>query len=117
MAKKRRTKQRKAARASHNQSQTSTMSSEDSYAVQSGRQSSDGTPSEHANSDGNNTAMTSIMGADEEHHHHDDSDIDEDVDEDDMISIYPASQYPRVSPSHRIETPYSPDSNALDSDM
>lgn len=92
------------------------MSSEDSYAVQSGRQSSDGTPSEHANSDGNNTAMTSIMGTDEEHHH-DDSDLDEDVDEDDMISIYPASQYPRVSASHRVETPFSPDSHAVDSDM
>jgi hypothetical protein len=75
------------------------MSSEDSYAVQSGRQSSDGTPSEHANSDGNNTAMTSIVGTDEEPHHHNDSDLEEDVDEDDMISIYPASQYPRVSPS------------------
>jgi hypothetical protein len=116
MAKKRRTKQRKSTRGRHNQSQTSTMSSEDSYAVQSGRQSSDGTPSEHANSDGNNTAMTSIMGTDEEHHH-DESDLDEDVDEDDMISIYPASQYPRVTASHRVETPFSPDSHAVDSDM
>ncbi|KAM0349372.1 hypothetical protein ACHAPU_003781 [Fusarium lateritium] len=90
------------------------MSSEDSYAIPSGRQSSD---SEHANSDGNNTAMTSIVGTDEEHHHHDDSDIDEDVDEDDMISIYPASQYPSVSPSHRVEAPFSLDSNTADSDM
>ncbi|KAF5661664.1 methyltransferase [Fusarium heterosporum] len=117
MAKKRRSKQYKTARPGHNQSQTSTMSSEDSYAVRSGRQSSDSTPSEHANSDGNNTAMTSIVGTDEEHHHHDDSDIDEDVDEDDMISIYPASQYPSVSPSYRVEAPFSPGSDAADSDM
>jgi hypothetical protein len=57
------------------------------------------------------------MGTDEEHHHHNDSDLDEDVDEDDMISIYPASQYPGVSPSHQVETPFSPDSHAADSDM
>ncbi|RGP69927.1 hypothetical protein FLONG3_7584 [Fusarium longipes] len=118
MAKKRRCKPRKGTPGRHNQSQTSTMSSEDSYAVQSGRQSSDGTPSEHANSDGNNTAMTSIVGTDEEQHHpHNDSDLDEDVDEDDMISIYPTSQYPGVSPYHQVETPFSQDAPAADSDV
>jgi hypothetical protein len=61
--------------------------------------------------------MTSIVGTDEEPHHHNDSDLEEDVDEDDMISIYPASQYPRVSPSYQVETPFSPDSHGADSDM
>ncbi|KAM0436136.1 hypothetical protein ACHAPT_003028 [Fusarium lateritium] len=117
MAKKRRTKQRKSTRGRHDRSQTSTMSSEDSYAITSGRQSSDGTQSEHAASDGNQTAMTSIMDTDEEHHHDSEFDEDEDLDEDDMISIYPASHYPGVSAAHRVETPFSADSHAADSDI
>ncbi|CAM1502891.1 Fc.00g076670.m01.CDS01 [Cosmosporella sp. VM-42] len=79
------------------------MSSEDSY-LQSGRQSSDGTMSENATSDGAHTAMTSIMDTDEEELA---EELEVDEEEDDMISIYPPSHYPRPVSTYRTEMPYS----------
>ena len=82
------------------------MSSEDSYALQSGRQSSELT-SDHdhdpAHSEGVDTAMTSIMDTDEEMT--EDLEVDE---EDDMISIYPTSHYPRTgaASTYRPSMPY-----------
>lgn len=96
------------------------MSSEDSYILQSGRQSSDGTLSEQATSDGDHTAMTSIMDTDEEHDPARDFEleVDADLDEDDMISIYPASHYPSVVSAYHAETSLAPDySHAADTDM
>ncbi|KAK7414383.1 hypothetical protein QQX98_006748 [Neonectria punicea] len=98
MAKRRRPKQRKGPRTAPDRSQTSTMSSEESCALQSGRQSSDGTSSEHANSDGVHTAMTSIMDTDEEHLAPD-SEYDEEEDLD-IISIYPDMHYPHAPGTH-----------------
>ncbi|KAI5459962.1 S-adenosyl-L-methionine-dependent methyltransferase [Mariannaea sp. PMI_226] len=66
------------------------MSSEDSGAPWSGRQSSEGDLSEHAQSDGAHTAMTSIMDLDEDHHAEVDFEDEEDVD---IISIYPPMHY------------------------
>ncbi|KAF7550212.1 hypothetical protein G7046_g8083 [Stylonectria norvegica] len=106
MAKGRRIKRRKAARLQPPNSQTSTMSSEDSYALPSRRQSSDGTLSEHATSDGVHTAMTSIMDTDEEGLTND-LEIDDDDEGLDMISIYPASHYPRVASPHGSQMPFS----------
>ncbi|KAH6890403.1 S-adenosyl-L-methionine-dependent methyltransferase [Thelonectria olida] len=78
------------------------MSSEESCALQSGRQSSDGTMSEHATSDGVHTAMTSIMDLDEDHHVGSDFDDEEDVD---IISIYPPMHY--TAGSHPSEMHFS----------
>ena len=90
------------------------MSSEDSY-LQSGRQSSDGTVSEHATSDGAHTAMTSIMDTDEEELA---EELVVDEEEDDMISIYPPSHYPRPTSTYRTERPFSTeDPNGPNSDM
>jgi hypothetical protein len=103
------------------------MSSDDSNAIQSGRQSSDGTLSEQATaSDGAQTNMTSVMDTDEEmgdssslegvarapravteddgdndgHDRHSQHDAD-------VLSLYPSSHYPQVPSPHRMERPYS----------
>lgn len=82
------------------------MSSEESYALQSRRQSSDGTSSEHANSDdGVHTAMTSIMDTDEEHPAQD-SEYDEEEDLD-IISIYPAMHYPHSPGTNHSDIHFS----------
>lgn len=78
------------------------MSSEESCAFQSGRQSSDGTLSEHAASDGVHTAMTSIMDLDEDHHVGSDFEDEEDVD---IISIYPPLHY--TTGNHTSEMHFS----------
>jgi SAM-dependent methyltransferase len=102
------------------------MSSDDSNAIQSGRQSSDGTLSEQATaSDGAQTNMTSVMDTDEEmgdssslegvarapravteddgdndgHDRHSQHDAD-------VLSLYPSSHYPQVPSPHRTEQPY-----------
>lgn len=103
------------------------MSSEDSYALRSARQSSDGTLSEHATSDSAQTAMTSIMDTDEEElaeelevDEEDDDEEDDDSDDDgddDIISIYPASQYPGVANSHRTEMTFIPGDQSANSDL
>lgn len=116
MAKRRRTKQRKGPRTGPERSQTSTMSSEESYAPQSGRQSSDGTLSEHAASDGAHTAMTSIIDTDEEIRSRD-SEFD-DEEELDIISIYPAMHYPHAAGTNNHDRHFSPNhSHSANSDM
>lgn len=113
MAKRRRTKQRKGPRTRPDP--TSTMSSEESYAPQSGRQSSDGTLSEHAASDGAHTAMTSIIDTDEEIRSRD-SEFDEE--ELDIISIYPAMHYPHAAGTNAQDMHFSPNhSHTANSDI
>lgn len=88
------------------------MSSEDSGAPQSGRQSSEGYLSEHAQSDGAHTAMTSIMDLDEDHHAEAGFEEDEDVD---IISIYPPMHY--STGSHEMHMHFSqenPHANSSD---
>lgn len=83
--------------------------------MQSGRQSSDGTMSENATSEGAQTAMTSIMDTDEEVLA---EELEVDEEEDDVISIYPASHYPSAPSAYRMEMPYSiDDPMATSSDM
>lgn len=79
----------------------------------SGRQSSEGTLSERTASDGAQTAMTSLMGTDEEVVDDVDNDTDEqslhDMQEEDGAdaqSVYPVGAYPSVASSHRTEMPY-----------
>ncbi|KAH7160024.1 S-adenosyl-L-methionine-dependent methyltransferase [Dactylonectria estremocensis] len=93
------------------------MSSEESYALQSGRQSSDGTLSENAASDGAQTAMTSIMDTDEDIQARD-SEFDDDEDLD-IISIYPALHYPHASGAHsHTDMHFSPEySQSASSDV
>jgi hypothetical protein len=88
------------------------MSSDDSNAVQSGRQSSDDTFSEQATaSDGAQTNMTSVLDTDEDPI--DNSSLDSvpederlDPGEGDTLSLYPSSHYPRIPSPHRTERPY-----------
>lgn len=112
MAKKRKIRRRKGSRLRNPDSQTSTMSSEDSYALQSGRQSSE-MMSDHVMSEGVNTGMTSIMDTDEELT--DALEVDE---EDDMISIYPGGHYAEARSTYRPAMPYLPEgSMAGESDV
>lgn len=113
MAKKRRLKRPKGPREALPPAKTksNTMSSDDSNPIQSGRQSSDGTLSENATSDGVQTSMTSIMDTDE------DQDTDEVDQAGEGASTYPVSHYPRPSSQHRTEMPYSADSQGGSLDM
>lgn len=76
----------------------------------SGRQSSEGTLSERTTSDGAHTAMTSLVGTDEEMIDSDENDFEEDDegadDGADLQSVYPVGAYPSVASSHRTEMPY-----------
>ena len=103
------------------------MSSDDSQSRvmqhRSGRQSSEGTASEHNTSDGAQTAMTSIMDTDEEALEAegvieaegpiaaDSVEVDEDAA--DVQSLYPASYYPAASTAHRTEMPFLPSDHQM----
>lgn len=116
MAKKRRLKRRKGSQDQAQQTQqsnTTTVSSDDSNAVHSPRPSTEGSPSDHATSDGILTSMTSIMDTDEAPS---DSSLHDDGDEEAAPSTYPASHYPRASSPHRTERPF-PESHMEASDL
>ncbi|KAI9167398.1 Secondary metabolism regulator laeA [Paramyrothecium foliicola] len=117
MAKKRRIKQQNGARQRSSNCRLGAMSSDDCNAIQSDRQSSDGTMSEQATaSDGAQTTMTSIMDTDEDLLDSsslegatgaDEADPDQEEEHGvDTQSLYPTSHYPRVPSPHRTERPY-----------
>ncbi|KEY69401.1 hypothetical protein S7711_05715 [Stachybotrys chartarum IBT 7711] len=121
MARKRRLKQRQAVGEASALLKAVAMYSDEPSALHSSRHSSDGTLSEHATvSDGTHTTITSIISTDEELP--DDEDeagvgegevdirvVDEDDNNGDAVSLYPASHHPRISGPHRTEIPYAPD--------
>lgn len=84
------------------------MPSSDLHASNSGRQSSEGTLSERSASDGAQTAMTSVLGTDEEMTEDMEEGTDEDLTDDDadLQSLHAASFYPHVQDAHRTEMPY-----------